>query len=60
MFNEARGPFGGGSYAVSGQFKDITREKIEEFIKKSGGYFSYILSLFLEIWLWQLIRGLTT
>ena len=35
--NEARGPLGGGSYAVTGQFKDITREKIEEFIKKNGG-----------------------
>ncbi len=32
-----RGPLGGGTYAVSGQFRDITREKIEEFIKKNGG-----------------------
>jgi len=35
--NEARGPLGGGSYAVSGVFEDITREKLEEFIKKNGG-----------------------
>lgn len=34
---EHRGPLGGGSYVVSGQFRDITREKLEEFIKKSGG-----------------------
>ena len=33
----ARGPLGGGMYVVSGQFRDITREKLEEFIKKSGG-----------------------
>ena len=35
--NEARGPLGGGTYAVSGVFVDITREKLEEFIKKNGG-----------------------
>jgi len=34
---EHRGPLGGGSYVVSGQFRDITREKLEEFIKKNGG-----------------------
>ncbi len=32
-----RGPFGGATYVVSGQFKWITREKMEEFIKKNGG-----------------------
>jgi hypothetical protein len=37
MLLGSEGPLGGASYAVSGQFKDITREKMEEFIKKSGG-----------------------
>ena len=35
--SRARGPLGGGMYVVSGQFRDITREKLEEFIKKNGG-----------------------
>jgi NAD-dependent DNA ligase len=37
FFEEARGPLGGGSFVVSGVFEDITRERIEEFIKKNGG-----------------------
>eukprot|EP00347_Sterkiella_histriomuscorum_P014045 403362369 len=37
FMNEARGPLGGGSYAVTGVFEDITRDKLEEFIKKNGG-----------------------
>ena len=29
VYNEARGPLGGGSYVVSGIFENITREKLE-------------------------------
>eukprot|EP00347_Sterkiella_histriomuscorum_P013715 403363643 len=37
FMNEARGPLGGGSYEVTKVFEDITRDKLEEFIKKNGG-----------------------
>lgn len=33
----ANGPLGGGSFVVTGIFEDITRERLEEFIKKHGG-----------------------
>lgn len=32
-----RGPLGGSTFVVSGVFENITREKLEEFIKKKGG-----------------------
>jgi hypothetical protein len=34
---EARGPLGGGTFVVTGVFENITRDKIEEFIKTNGG-----------------------
>lgn len=37
LFDEARGPLGGGSFVVTGVFENITREKLELFIKKNGG-----------------------
>lgn len=37
FMNEARGALGGGTYAVTGVYEDITRDKLEEFIKKNGG-----------------------
>ena len=36
-FDEASGPLGGLAFVVSGDFQNITRPKLEEFIKKSGG-----------------------
>lgn len=37
LYDEASGPLGGGSFVVTGIFDDITRERLEEFIKKNGG-----------------------
>ena len=35
--SECKGSLGGGTYVVSGVFDKLTREKLEEFIKKNGG-----------------------
>ena len=34
---EIKGPLGGLSFVVSGVFENITREKLEAFVKKNGG-----------------------
>lgn len=34
---DLKGPLGGMTIVVSGVFENITREKLEEFIKKNGG-----------------------
>jgi BRCT domain type II-containing protein len=34
---DLKGPLGGMQIVVSGVFENITREKLEEFIKKNGG-----------------------
>jgi hypothetical protein len=36
-YDEIKGPLGGLSVVVSGVFENITREKLEEFVKKNGG-----------------------
>lgn len=35
--NEAKGVFGGYNFAVTGNFKEITRQNLEKFITKNGG-----------------------
>ena len=37
QYGECKGALGGENFVVSGVFENITREKLEEFIKQSGG-----------------------